>query len=146
MAFKASNIIPEQGYTQAKRSVLNLQRYCQAKSSNLDIGIDANDLLGILATLKQASIDLTAFKAITGIAAYAIEQEVDVSYDVVAEFNALIAFVDAAVTNISTAIPEAGGFLQIISLTGSDVVWREFTPAQLSVVKTNLDAISNAVI
>jgi len=134
-----------QGYNNSKQSALNLQSYCQAKSADLATGIDATDLLGILTTLKQYSVDLTAFKQVAGIAAYAKEQEVDTNYDVVAEFNTLIASVDLAVTNIATAIPTTAGWLQLLTLSGSDVVWREFTPAQLSIVKTNLDSISAQV-
>lgn len=148
MAFRASNVLPEFGYRNARNQALSLKNYLQAKSDLIGTtGTDANDLLTILATMKQASADFNEIKLIGGIAAYAIEQEDDPLYDVVAEFNALITLIDTAVSNLAAAFPrDASGYLLILQMTVSDEEWRGFTPAQLASIKSDIDAIIAQVV
>lgn len=147
MAFRASNLIPENSFNRARSVALNLRQYCQNKSDLIAAsGMNGDDLLGILATLKQASADFANLKSTPGIAQYAKDQEDDQVYDVATEFNALESSVNAAVTNLATSFPVDGnGYLLLLKLSGSDNDWRMFTPAQLSALKADLDAIISSV-
>lgn len=147
MAFKASNLIPENAFNNARSVAINLKRYCEVKVSIIQTsGMNANDLLGVLSTLKQASIDLAALKVTPGIVQYAKDQENDQNYDVVAEFNALESLVNSSVTNLAMSFPVDGnGYLLLLKLLGSDKDWRTFTPIQLSSLQTDLNSIIAAV-
>ena len=147
MAFKASNLLPENAYSQARSAALNLRQYCQAKSTVIQAsGMNGNDLLGIIETLKQASIDFAILKTTPGIAQYAKDQENDQTYDVATEFNALESLVNTAVTNLAASLPvDSNGYLLLLKLQGSAKDWRVFTPAQLAGIKSDLDAIILAV-
>ena len=147
MAFKASNILPQSAYNRARNAALNLRQYCQAKSAVIQTsGMNGNDLLGIIETLKQSSIDFATLKVTPGIAQYAKDQENDQAYDVATEFNALESLVNTAVTNLAASLPvDSNGYLLLLKLQGSVKDWRAFTSAQLAGIKSDLDAIILAV-
>ena len=147
MAFKASNILPQSAYNRARNAALNLRQYCQAKSAVIQTsGMNGNDLLGILETLKQASIDFATLKATPGIAQYAKDQENDQAYDVATEFNTLESLVNTAVINLAASLPvDSNGYLLLLKLQDSVKDWRAFTPVQLAGIKSDLDAIILAV-
>lgn len=147
MTFRASNLLPQQGYNNARAIALDLKNYCTSKAASiLANGDDAGDILGILAKIRQARDDFNSIKAIPGIAVYAVSQEDDLTYDVVTEFNTLVTLVETAITNLVAAFPrDVNGYLLIATLPVDTLSYRTFTSAQLSFLVTDLTNIANQI-
>ena len=146
MAFRASNIIPESGYRKAKNVALGARDFAIATSTSYTLTTRADSVLSAYHTLRRYRDDLNGVAAIAGIAQYARDQEVDQAYDVVAEFTALVASIDAAMDEIETTFPVDGsGFLLEKKLVGEAYEFRTFTPATLATLRGFLDAVAAAV-
>lgn len=148
MAFRASNILPQRGYNQARAIALDLKSYCASKAADIQAnGDDTGDLLGILAKLTQASADFNEIAAIPGIAEYAISQEDDPLYDVVAEFQALVAVIGIAVAALAAAFPrDVDGKLLIATMPTDSIVYDVYGPAALAFLVSDLTDIDNAIV
>lgn len=147
MAFKASNELPVRGYTRAKQQANSLKSHSDSKAAEFASSQNSNAILGELAYLRGIIVDFNNIKAIVGIAQYAKDQEEDQAYDVVAEFNAMIAATEAVITQITTSFPKDGsGFLLSHTLNGSGVlVPRVFTSGQLTGTVTAFNTLSAAI-
>lgn len=145
MAFKASNVLPEQGYRRAKQQAVSLKAYCAAKSARYAAGASADDVLGTRTDLVQYRAELNSVTTIPGIAAYAQVQENDETYSVAIEFNALIALIDAVIANIELTFPVDSGptpYLLEKEFDGSGgYTFRQFTGANLATLRGLLDNV-----
>lgn len=148
MAFLASNVLPEQGYSRARQLALQAQSYCQARAAQFASTTNADVILGTFIDLKRWHDELNTIKTIPGIAQYARDQENDQAYDVVSEFQALIDALNAALTNIFTTFPKDGnGYLiEKKLLVDGTYEFNTFSPAQLATLVGLLGAVSSAVI
>ena len=147
MAFKASNAIPAERYQRAKNLAWQLRQQAISRSANFASGANAAEILAAADNLKAFREGLLQAAATPGIAVYAQAQEDDPTYDVAAEFSAMISAVESAITNIVTSIPKDGdGYLLIneINPDGS-LTPRQFSGAALAGVISSLDAIAAAV-
>jgi len=147
MAFPASNQIPVDGYQRAKKLSLQAQRQAQGRSTSFAAGATSAEVLAAADNLKSFRDQLNDIRSIAGIAAYAKVQEDNPALDVVAEFIALIAAIDAAITEIVATLPkDVNGWLLVnkINADGS-LTPRNFTGAQLAGLITKMDAIVAAV-
>ena len=143
MAFRASNIVPEKGLERAKTQANYLRRKAGEKVSQFSSGANADDILALASNLRSVRNDLASLTSISGLAEYAREQENDSSYDIVAEFNALLALVDDVITEIVTTFPvDSSGYLlsHTIDTTGQRTS-RTFSAAAISGVVSNLNAL-----
>ncbi len=144
MAFKASNVIPDKAFTDAKSIAVSVKRTAQRSATDFtSIGGDSNDIFGLLSSLLNNRERLFDLRDTPGLGAYAQEQESDGTYDVVAEFNAMIALIDATTDALIAAIPKDGsGYLlmETINAEGSRVP-RTFTVGNLSGIKDLLVAL-----
>ncbi len=148
MAFRATNILPERGYERAKQTATGLRRFCNNLSSELAAGGNSKQILGVVDSLVSFKDNLNDVKSIPGMAAYAQEQENDGAYDVIAEFTALLSLIDAAILEVVNTFPTNGsGFLlaETINPNGTREP-RIFTGAQLSGIRTVLDAVAVGVV
>lgn len=106
------------------------------------------DLWGFLKTERPG---LVSAAATPGLAEYAREQKnktvSDPTFDVVAEFNALIAAIDNVTGWMEANFPkDAGGFILAQTFGASGLVDRQFTSAQTAGLRTQLDALLNAIV
>jgi len=100
-----------------------------------------------LAKLTQASADFNEIAAIPGIAEYAISQEDDPLYDVVAEFQALVAVIGIAVAALAAAFPrDVDGKLLIATMPTDSIVYDVYGPAALAFLVSDLTDIDNAIV
>ena len=142
MAFRASNRLPAEGYDQAKGHALGLQTRSQAWRDQLAAGpTGANVVLEIMESLKSYRAVLNEIAAIPGIAAYARAQENDETYDVVAEFQAMLATVQLAIDNVTSTFPSS----TFHSIVGDVQTYQQFSVAQTANLRTRLDAIIASV-
>lgn len=148
MAFRASNILPDKGLDRAKSIANTLKGVAQRYATQFSSGGDTDDIFQVTDALRQAKIGLNAVRGISGISAHAIEQENDASYDVVVEFNALVATIDGAVAEIVATFPVDGsGFLlgHTMDADGQRVP-RVFSSGALSGLVVELNAVIAAII
>ena len=148
MTFRASNVLPQEGYDNVRSRMYRLRARCVAQSALMAVdGYDADRLLALLDDLADGQQLLSETSGIQGIAQYAKDQENDQSYDVVAEFVALTNAVDAAVAGIISAIPTSnpGNYVALHSFTGSTLTPRTFTAAQMAATKTLIDAVISGI-
>ena len=148
MAFRASNIIPATQYDKAKATVIQIKRLVVDRSATFTSGATASEVFSLIDNLSALAKRLDQVKQTPGIAAYATIQEDDATYDVVAEFNTMIAAVDAVITDVVAVLPkDSNGWLLVnkINPDGS-LVPRNFTGAQLANIRALLDAVAAAII
>lgn len=147
MTFRATNIIPEAGFSRAKSLCSRLKRFCDSRSTEFASGATSERVLDVLATLQAFGVELDAVKSTPGIAAYAQDQEGDPTYDVAAEFVAVLALLDTVSSAIIAAFPrDANNYLLAETMDANGVrTPRNFTGAALSGIRANLDAVSAGI-
>jgi hypothetical protein len=149
MSFRATTDLPAVGLRRAKQLASQFKVYLQARRPLFVAGTTADTVLATYFDSVRFRDSLTAIAAIPGIAAYAQAQENDGSYDVVSEFTALIADVDAMTAEISSTFPADGsGYLldRQLAPDGKSLVYRDFTGPQLATLVTLVDAVLAAIV
>lgn len=146
MAFRASNTVPVQAYERAKNTASRIKNQQLSIISKISGGANADVVIDILRHLVSVRAELEAFKAVPNLAAYAKAQESDDQYDVVVEFNALIAAIQDAEDWIKLALPvDQNGFLLIYKLINNQLDPRQFTSTQIGPLVIKLQTIVDAV-
>lgn len=147
MAFRATNLIPATEYSEAKRICIQLKTYSQGRSALFAAGTDSSVIIATADNMKSFRDRLNDFKSVPGILQYAKDQEDDQTYDIAAEFNAVIAACDAVITEIVSTLPkDASDWLLVrrINADGS-LAYRDFSAAALSTLKSLVDAVDAAI-
>lgn len=143
MAFRATNTIPETALTRIKEQAVQIQRLAQNRRNVLAAGNTGADIvLALLDNLIAQQATLDGLSSTVGLAQYAKDQENDQTYDVVVEYNALTAAIDAVVTEIVTTFPTAT-FLTL-NPDGSRS-FQQLTPVQTARLRTELDVLIAAI-
>lgn len=147
MAFKASNVLPAVEYENAKRVAVQLKSQAQYRSTAFASGATSAEILSMVDQLRTLRAKLDAAKAVPGIAAYAQAQENDGTYDVATEFTAMIAAIDAVITEVVTTFPkDVNGWMLINSINADGTLApRAFTGAQLANIRSLLDSLAAAI-
>jgi hypothetical protein len=149
MAFRATNDIPANALAAAKATARRLRQFAQARSSAFQAAsIRRDEVISCWHELRAFRAALQQAASVEGIAAYAEAQEDEPGYDAAAEFNGLIAVVDAAIAEIEATFPkDATGFvlMQKFHASGTMEVGT-FTATQLSTLRTRLNAIVAQVV
>lgn len=138
MAFRASNQIQADGYSEAKRLANSLKTYCQQVSDASAAGpISGNVAIQLHERLISDRARFIAIRDIPGIAAYVSAQEDDVTYNVATEFNAMVAAVEATrdwlIANVATT-----GW---VTFSTSGVATKTFSSAATAGLRTQLAAL-----
>lgn len=146
MAFKASNVVPQEAYRQVKGAAVQLKvNLMSFKAKMAASGADYDYLHGIYMTLKRADDQFTSLKSTSGLAQYAKDQESDQAYDVAAAFTSMQAEISTAMawmvanvpTNVTAKSPDQWGDSTLISNT--------FTAAQTSGLQTALQGVIDEI-
>jgi hypothetical protein len=147
MAFRASNLLPQKGYDEARQIAGNIKRVVDENIAGIASGTTSSVILDTLWFFVKNSNRLVTLSTIPGIADYAIEQENDPAYDVAVEFAALLAVIDDAEAWIRAALPVDGDdYLLINTLGETALVPRAFTSQQVAGLIVKLQAISDQII
>lgn len=121
----------------------------RALAAAIDIvgGADINKILSILRQLKADRVNILQYNSIPGLREYAQAQRNDATYEIVTEYQALLALVDDAITNIRASIPADGsGYLLVYQLVDDELSPRAFPAGQTAALVTKLQAISDHVV
>ena len=147
MTFRAASAIPAGEYQRAKQQAVQIRNYALSRSVLFASGANSLEVLSTVDNLSAMHSTLNGFKDVPGIIAYASDQEDDPTYDVSAEFTATLATIETFVTDVVATLPkDVDGYLLLNEiLPDGTLVPRDFTPAQLSAAKTNLDAIAASI-
>ena len=97
--------------------------------------------LNLFPQLVQYRDRLNIIKTVPNIAAYAQEQEDAVGYDVVAEFNAMVAAIQSVIDWIIANFPSDGTYILKDELSTNGIAVRQFTPAQTAGLRTEIATI-----
>lgn len=147
MAFRTNSLA--QTYRDVQLQVWRLKAYLSGKIAEInDTPTSTYKLLEILSTLRQARQLLDDAAATPGLAAYAINEQNDPTYDVAAEYSALRAVIQDAITWMATNFPRnaAGTFILAETMgVDGDVTPHYFMLADLGDLPTRLQAIVNAI-
>lgn len=124
------------------RMMIGIKVQSQARSAALSNGATAHVVIAIRSEMIRAIDRLNELKTTPGLVAYAKEQKNDVLLDVVTEFNAVIAAMQAVVSEIETTFPVDGnGYLLREKWSATDTSPRQFTSGNVANLKTQLDGV-----
>jgi len=142
MAFRASNQVQSDGYTEAKRLANDLKSYCQDVKAATEAGpISGNLAIALHERLISDRARFLAIAAIPGISAYAQSQENDNTYNAATEFtamtNAIAAVRDWLIANVSTT-----GW---VTFATSGVSTKTFSTAATAGLRTQLNSLIAAI-
>lgn len=102
----------------------------------------STDIMDMVALLKDAKATFVQVAAVPGIAAYAQVKMDDPAFNIVTEFNAMTAQIDATRTWIVNNFPKSSGYLLERSFDANGaLVDRTFDTASLATFRTVLDAL-----
>lgn len=129
-------------YLIARTTAAELKTLCQQTRDAAAAGpISGSVVRQLLDRLIAGKATFASVAAVPGIATYAEAQEGDPTYDVAAEFNAMTAAIDDAITWILAAVPVSGGFVLMEQWTAGGVSVRTFSTAQTAGLRAELDAL-----
>ncbi len=109
--------------------------------------VDGAEIVNYLRDLVVAKTRLAARASTPGIAAYAQSQYNDANLDIVAEYNTMFSAINNTIDWIRTNFPkDASGYLLYEQInTDGSVLYRSFSPAQLSTFRTQLTALQATI-
>lgn len=146
MAFKASNVVPQNAYALVKGAAVQLKLNANAFISQLAANNATYEFLrDIYRTLDRAKGQFTTLAATPGLADYAKTQENDATYDVVAEFTAMQSAITTAMAWMENNVPLNVTVKPITSWDDTQMISTTFTPAQTSGLRTVLNAVVSTI-
>jgi len=146
MTVKAHEYIP--AYALEHLDFASIRASDRALAAAVDIvgGADINKILSILHQLKADRVNILEYNSVPGLREYAQAQRNDATYEIVTEYQALLALVDDAITNIRSSIPVDGsGYLLVYQLVDDKLSPRVFPAGQTAALATKLQAIADYV-
>jgi hypothetical protein len=132
-----------EAWNRARQTATSIKSRSQGLRTKSEVSLSSGDILLYSASMANAKVTLQALAAVEGLAAYAQEQVDDNTINIVVEFNAMMAQIDATIAWVITNFPKDGsGFLLAQSLTAAGRTQdRSFNPAQTASLRTALDAL-----
>lgn len=149
MALRVSNYVPARAYEEMRGTATQINRQvAQRASAWAGAGASSIDIISAIDTAVSQKARLQSLASTPGLALYAQDQENDPGYDVVAEYQALIAAIDTLIAEMVAVIPTSnpGGYAEVYTLNQSgSKTPRTFTPAEMSGVVAALNAVDAAI-
>lgn len=127
--------------------VLALKQYCIRARDKMQAGsVPSGYVSGAYTSLQNERTAIIEARSVPGIGAFAQAQKGNENLDVVAEFNAIIANIEAATAWIATNFPKDGdGYLLAQTWGATGPVDRQFAPAATSGLRTILQSIIDGI-
>lgn len=142
MAFKASNILPQEAYQTVKRAAVQLKVNLASFNTRLaGSSADYDFLRDIYQTLARADSQFTSLRSTQGLADFARVQEGDPSYDVAAEFVGMQAAIAVALSWLDANIPTNVELKTPFNWSDGTMVSTTFNVTQTAGLRTEIDAI-----
>ena len=142
MAFKASNVLPQEAYQTTKRAAVQLSVNVTSFNARMaSSGADYDFLRDVYQTLTRSNNQFSSLKDTPGLAQFAKDQEVDPAYDVAMEFTSMQAAISSALSWMDTNIPTGVTLKTPTEWGDGTLVSAVFTPAQTSGLRAELTAL-----
>ena len=147
MAFPASTVVPAFGYITAKQRAHALDLKVQEWIGLLAAPVDFDTIWSWYGELYACDQYFAEVAAIDGIREFAIEQETNLDLDIVAEFQAMRAAIQAAGGWIYNAIPrDANGYALVYKTSAAhELLPRSFATAGTAPLIPLLQAVDAAI-
>lgn len=147
MAFKATNVIPEDAYKRAKRTAANVKLHSNAAITKFAAtGANFADLRDLYVFLKNADADFGSISTTPGLAAYAQAQENDAEYNVAEQFTAMRASIQSAMAWVSANAPTNVTALAPASWTSEGtLIATTFTVLQTAGMRAQLQTVVDSI-
>ncbi len=144
MAFPASNQNLDNAYRAIKEAALQVKTQSQTmRTAAAGPGLSADRIVFYAQFLNTTKARMATLASTPGLPAYAQTQENNGALDIAAEYNAMVAQINATMAWIGANFPEdASGYKLAFTLDANGVLtWRTFTAGSLSTFVTVLDAL-----
>lgn len=143
MAYPASTQNQADGFRTANGTALALKNEMTIRVANMAAGnVGVDYILDIVDRLVKAVVVLNSVAAIPGIGAYAQAQINDQNLNLATEFAAMVSAAETARNWIVTNMPSDGTYILAAMLAANGTLtYRQFTPAQTSTLRSNLNAL-----
>jgi len=148
MAFRATNITPDDAYKRVRGTARNVKTNCTAFVAQMAAsGATYTLLRDVYLFLKTADSQFATLSATPGIAAYAKQQEDDVDYNVAAEFTTLRNTISSVLTWLNANVPTSVTATAPTDWTqDGPLIATQFTVEQTAPLRTRLQACADAII
>ena len=147
MAFLTGQTAQE-AFTDAKNIANGVKSAAQQHIAQFASTTNRDQVLALAVNLREWRIRLAAASQVPGVVQHARDQYDNQTYDVAAEFTAMLDAIDDVITGIVTAFPVApsGGEVRekVLNADGS-ITMRTFTSAQLASLVTLLQTLDAAI-
>ena len=140
MAFIASTLSLQQGLQQAMSLAIQEKNYLTTWSQQLNGNIDAKLALSWVANLNNIIAQFNALAALPGMQAYAQQQFGSGTYDIGAQFTAMVASLQAILTWLQTNLPSGA-----VTIVNGVEVGQVYAPAATASLKALVDAAAATI-
>lgn len=129
------------------REMVAIKSYCQSVSSQLaSASQKAALIIDLHANLGVVKNRLATWAATPGLPAYAKQQKDNVNLDVIAEYQAVVAAIDAVRSNVESTFPkDASGYLLREQWATVGITERSFAPSSTVQLRTLLNTLVAAI-
>jgi len=146
MAFPAHTQSLADGFVTALRTATRLKAYATEIRDFSEVEYtSANQIIQLYARLVEAKVLFASVADLPGIAAYAQEQLGDDQLDIAAEFLAMTAQIENCRQWVLSNFPNYNGYILKDTLDSTGIVVRNFSPAELSSLRTVLDTLITTI-
>jgi len=147
MAFRASNVVPQDAYLTLKRAAVQLKINLVGQKAKLAASGASYDFLqDIYLTMTRANGQFDALKVTPGLSAYAQAQESDNTYDVAAEFTSMQAAIIAAAGWMDANVPTSVTVKPPSAWSGGEIISNVFTAGQTTGLQAALQGVIDEII
>ncbi len=131
-------------YPELHKAFVQMRRYFDSRISLLSSGANGREIVALHSNMVGYRNRLARVAGVPGLVPYVADQVGQPAYDISVEAAALSSLIDAAISRIE------GFNVNIVvsnwDSTGGGVIFSDFTSAQVSDLRTDLQAISAAIL
>lgn len=146
MAFNTAQTASE-AFFDAKAIARGVKQTAQGSIAQFAGTTSRDQVLALVVNLREWRARLAAAAAVPGVGQFAKDQYANQAYDVVAQFAAMLAAVDAVIAQITGSFPKAvsGEVLERVLNADGSITMGTFTAAQLATLVTLLQTLDAAI-
>tara|TARA_R110000803_G_scaffold210685_2_gene283174 strand:- start:1481 stop:1930 length:450 start_codon:yes stop_codon:yes gene_type:complete len=105
-------------------------------------GGDGRQIMSVISFLESSAVGVQAMIDTPAISQIAKNINNDQSYDIITAATSLIDKINVVVSDLLELIPKSGPYVLLFTVSGTDLVPRQFTASQLSPLIIKLDEIA----
>ncbi len=148
MPFPSQTDTQATGLARAQRLAGEVRRLAIDAAAQMSSGaVSANLITNVYSKLVKTKQEFAAIASLPGIGQYAKDQFNDTGLDIGAEFTAMLAAIDGAISRIATDFPkeDVTGYILKDKLDAGGVSVRTFSSVATAGIRTELDNIVSTI-